>query len=361
MNKINNYIFELNNDDITKLKHESVLNVKKNIRWDTKDNKCENESNSCNKDAVNNKTANSLRSSYKLEGITLSNRYYLMNMIQDKKYTVIYKAKCLILNRCVMVEILKQKNEVNLDEFIVYDKLANNFIKGNQAIAVLNFPNVISVYDVGDDAGIKYSVRESTAGYTTLSEKFNEKGNKPFSLNKTLLCAKQIIRIIDSVYKHTAFLHCDICPENIYLNQNGEIMLNYTFLSFDNNKTKTEAEICKIATITVLHENYNYVYPEREPCLQSDMYSIGCVMFKMIFGHDVFEKESQDMMSLLMAHLTKTPEFPKDYGNNVKQRLFNIVKRLLNKNSDNRYISFDELLADMNKIHTGFFEKFMNR
>lgn len=353
---INNYIFELNNKDITKLKCQSTHNTKKTISLNIAAEKSADSTKISNIAAAGNQVLHLKRSSYNLKGETLGRRYYMLNIIQEKKYTVIYQAKCLILNRYVMVEILKQNNEVHLDEFIVYPELVEKFFAGNQALAAFNFPNVISVYDLGkEDDGIKYSVKEFVGNHATLAEKFKEKKNKPFSLNKTIRYTKQLIQIINSVYKNESFLHCDICPENIFINQNDEVMLNYTCLSFNELEIRNEVGDYKSAVPSVLHENYNYVYPEREMCLQSDMYSIGCIMYRMIFGHDIFSDERQEMLDLLMAHMTKSPDFPEGYNSNGKQRLIEIIKRLLNKKPGDRYSSYEELLTDFEKIHIGFF------
>ena len=145
-----------------------------------------------------------------LIGKMLANRYEILEKIGNGGMAVVYKAKCHVLNRFVAVKVLK-------DEFITDNEFIKRFRTEAQAAASLTHPNIVSIYDVGNEGDIYYIVMELIQG-KTLKEIIVEDGK--FSWKWSVNIAIQIASALETAHRHN-IVHRDIKPHNIIITEDG--------------------------------------------------------------------------------------------------------------------------------------------
>lgn len=145
-------------------------------------------------------------------GMILSNRYEIIELIGTGGMSEVYKAKCHVLNRYVAIKVLKP-------EFSSDVNFVTKFRIEAQSAAGLSHPNIVNVYDVGEDNGIYYIVMELVEGIT-LKEYIQEKGR--LKSDEAINIAIQIAQGLEVAHQnHT--IHRDIKPQNIIVSKNGGI------------------------------------------------------------------------------------------------------------------------------------------
>lgn len=145
-----------------------------------------------------------------LEGRLISNRYEIIKKVGNGGMATVYKAKDHTLNRYVAVKILK-------DEFTTDEEFIKRFNSEAQAVASLTNPNIVSVYDVGNEGNLYYIVMELVQG-KTLKEVIQEDGK--LSWKWSLKVAMQIAQALDAAHKNN-IIHRDIKPHNIIITEDG--------------------------------------------------------------------------------------------------------------------------------------------
>ena len=142
----------------------------------------------------------------------LGNRYQLMEKIGEGGMANVYTARCQILNRIVAVKILK-------DEFSTDEEFVNKFKNEAQAAASLNHPNIINVYDVGQDNGISYIVMEYVDGIN-LKELIKKEG--ALEEQRAINIVKQIALALSEAHSKK-IIHRDIKPHNIMITKDNMV------------------------------------------------------------------------------------------------------------------------------------------
>ena len=145
-----------------------------------------------------------------LEGRILGNRYEIIEKIGNGGMATVYKAKCHVLNRMVAVKVLR-------DEFTTDQEFIRRFEAEAQAAASLTHPNIVSVYDVGNEGDLNYIVMELIKG-KTLKEIIVEDGM--LSWKWSLNIAIQIASALETAHKN-GIIHRDIKPHNIIITEDG--------------------------------------------------------------------------------------------------------------------------------------------
>ena len=145
-----------------------------------------------------------------MEGLILGNRYKLLERIGGGGMAIVYKAKCMLLNRFVAVKILRS-------EFTDDEEFVKRFRVEAQAAASLNHPNIVSIYDVGKQDDIQYIVMELIEGIT-LKEYIAQRGPLPWK--EAVSIAIQICSAIEHAHKNF-IVHRDIKPHNIMITKEG--------------------------------------------------------------------------------------------------------------------------------------------
>ena len=268
-----------------------------------------------------------------LIGKILAGRYEIIEKIGEGGMAYVFKARDNLLNRYVAVKVLK--DEYSKDEVFV-----KRFRTEAQSAASLIHPNIVSVFDVGEDKGISYIVMELLES-KTLKDYIQEKG--ALSTEITLKIAAQIASALEAAHK-AHIVHRDIKPQNIILNQN--LVAKVTDFGIAKVANATSATITSFGnTMGSVH----YFSPEHAKGgytdAKSDLYSLGVVMYEMATGKLPFDAESA--VSVALKHIQEIPVEPKEINPSVSTALNQIIMKAMEKSTATRYQSATEMLTDI--------------
>lgn len=269
-------------------------------------------------------------------GTILGSRYQLLHKIGEGGMAVVYKAKCLLLNRYVAVKILKEEYSNNL-EFM------NKFRKEAAAAASFSANNIVNIYDVGSDNNINYIVMELVNG-KTLKEVIQERGR--LSVDDTLSIGIQIAKALECAHKNN-IIHRDIKPHNILVTEDGTVKV-------------TDFGIAKAASSdTITHTSKvigsaHYFSPEQAKGkivdYRTDIYSLGIVLYEMITGKVPFDGESA--VSVALKHIQEPVISPRLLIGSIPESLNNLILKATEKETARRYQTVTDILNDLKKIQS---------
>ena len=146
------------------------------------------------------------------KGMFLADRYEIIEQIGTGGMSDVYKAKCHKLNRYVAIKVMKS-------EFSEDKTFVSKFRAEAQSVAGFTHPNVVNVYDVGDENGVYYIVMELVEGIT-LKKYIEKRGKIPFK--EAVSIAIQVANGLDAAHKHN-IVHRDIKPQNIIISKEGKV------------------------------------------------------------------------------------------------------------------------------------------
>ena len=269
-----------------------------------------------------------------LEGRVLGNRYELIEKVGNGGMATVYKATDMVLKRYVAVKILR-------DEFTTDEEFIKRFETEAQSAARLTHPNIVSIYDVGVDAGIYYIVMELIQGKTLKEIIVEEKGPLPWKWSVNV--AIQIASALEMAHKNN-IIHRDIKPHNIIITEDGIAKVT----DFGIAKAVSNSTITAFGkTIGSVH----YFSPEHArggyTDAKSDLYSLGVVLYEMVTGRVPFDADTP--VSIALKHMQEPPVPPIEVNPNLPEALNNIILKTLQKDPMYRYQTATELLVDLRK------------
>lgn len=264
-------------------------------------------------------------------GKLLDGRYEVMEVIGVGGMSVVYKARCRVLNRFVAIKILK-------DEFAQDEEFRHRFYIESQAVAKLSHNNIVSVYDVSHSDGLDYIVMELIEG-KTLKEYLQAKGR--LTWQETLFFSEQITRALDHAHSR-GIIHQDIKPQNIIVLRDGTAKVtDFGIASF----AATEDTRVVQEAIGSVH----YISPEQAKGsridYRTDIYSLGVVMYEMLTGKLPFQGDTP--LAIVMQHINAVPLLPSAVVPGIPQGMDQIVMRAMCPNLSQRYGSAQEALQAM--------------
>lgn len=266
-----------------------------------------------------------------LVGKTLGARYEILKEIGEGGMAMVYKARCKLLNRYVAVKVLK--NEYSRDlEFV------KRFRAEAQSAASLTHPNIVSVYDVGEENGINYIVMELLEG-DTLKDEIEKKGKLPS--DTVLKYASQIASALEAAHS-AKIVHRDIKPQNIVLTANNIAKVtDFGIAKMSSKETITSST----STMGSVH----YFSPEHaKGCYtdeKSDIYSLGVVMYEMATGKLPFNADTP--VTVALKQIQEEPVAPKDIEPSVSLALNDIILKAMAKKPLDRYQTASAMLDDI--------------
>lgn len=264
-------------------------------------------------------------------GHELAGRYQILERIGGGGMALVYKAQDLLLNRYVAVKVLRQQF-VNDEEFI------RRFRREAQSAASLSHPNVVSIYDVGEEDEVHYIVMEYIEGQN-LNEIIKERA--PLPVDEAVRIAAQICDALDHAH-HNQIIHRDIKPHNILIGRNGRVKVT----DFGIARAVTSATITQTGSVL---GSVHYFSPEHAKGVatgeKSDLYSLGIVLYQMLTGKLPFLGESP--ISVALKHLQEEFEEPRQVNPMIPQSVENIILKSMRKNPGERYQSAQEMLVDL--------------
>lgn len=266
-----------------------------------------------------------------LVGKTLSSRYEILEQVGIGGMAIVYKAKCKLLNRYVAVKVLK--NEYSTDvEFV------KRFRAEAQSAASLTHPNIVSVYDVGEERGINYIVMELLDG-KTLKDEIERKGK--LGSDTTLKYASQIASALEAAHK-SKIIHRDIKPQNIVLTSNN--IAKVTDFGIAKMSSKDT-----ITSTTSTMGSVHYFSPEHaKGCYtdeKSDIYSLGVVMYEMATGILPFNADTP--VTVALKQIQEDPQPPIEIDPSIPSALNDIIMKAMAKKTVDRYQSASDMLDDI--------------
>lgn len=265
------------------------------------------------------------------KGMMLAERYEILDMIGTGGMSDVYKAMDTSLNREVAIKVLK-------DEFVTDNAFVSKFRAEASAAAGLEHPNIVNIYDVGNEDGRHFIVMEYIEG-VTLKTYIAKKGH--LSTNELLSVAIQVGRGIEAAH-NKSIIHRDIKPQNVIISREGKVKV-------------TDFGIARAVTSNTINADrmgsVHYSSPEQTRngfvTYQSDIYSLGIVMYEMCTGEVPFDGDTT--VAIALKHLQSEMIPPGDLVDDVPVSVEKIILKATMKSPERRYESMSDMLTDLKK------------
>lgn len=262
-------------------------------------------------------------------GMVLGDRYEILEKIGTGGMSDVYRAKCHKLNRFVAVKVLKQEFSENVN-------FVSKFRTEAQAAAGMMHPNIVNVYDVGEEDGTHYIVMELVEGIT-LKQYIEKKAR--LSVKEAISIAIQVSMGIEAAHNNH-IIHRDIKPQNIMISKEGKVKV-------------TDFGIAKAVTSNTITSNVmgsvHYTSPEQArggySDEKSDIYSLGITMFEMLTGRVPFNGDTT--VAIAIKHIQEPMPSPREYIPEIPISVEQIVFKCTQKSPDRRYQSMPEVIYDL--------------
>lgn len=264
-------------------------------------------------------------------GKRISNRYKILESIGGGGMANVYLAHDIILDRDVAVKILR----IDLaDE----SNLIRRFQREAQSATSLVHPNIVGVYDVGEENDLHYIVMEYVEGMD-LKQYIHE--HYPIPYEKTVDIMLQILSAVKVAHQHQ-IIHRDLKPQNILIDKQGNVKITDFGIAMALSETS-------ITQTNSLLGSVHYLSPEQArggmATQKSDIYALGIVLYEMIMGKVPFDGESA--VSIAIKHLQTTVPSVKEQNPAIPQSIDNIILRSTAKDPFLRYQSIEEMEKDL--------------
>lgn len=270
-------------------------------------------------------------------GKVLGNRYEIISQLGGGGMALVYKGRDTLLNREVTVKMLRP-------EYTGDEEFVARFRKEAQAVAKLSHPNIVSVYDVGQEENIHYIVMEYIEG-SNLKQVIKEHVRIP--VNQAVDIARQICAGLQDAHEH-GIVHRDIKPHNILVTDTGKVKVT----DFGIAQMKTSITLTNSGTIV---GSVHYFSPEQArggiTAAKSDIYSVGVVLYEMVTGKVPFEGDTP--IAIALKHIQDQPLPPSRINPQVTPELERIILRAMEKDVTMRYMSAGDMARDLRKLLPG--------
>jgi eukaryotic-like serine/threonine-protein kinase len=271
-----------------------------------------------------------------LLGTTLNGRFRLEARIGAGGMSTVYRALDETLQRQVAIKLLNR--EVSSDS----DQL-ERFGREARAVAQLSHPHVVGVIDAGEDEGRPYIVFEYIEG-ETLKDRIRRCGRLP--IPEAVAYAIEIARALGAAHARH-IVHRDVKPQNVLIDEEGSAKVT------DFGIARTLDEQGLTADGRVLGTT-DYVSPEQalgQPVTgQSDLYSLGIVLYEMLTGEVPFRGDNQ--VAVAMKHVREALPDVQSARPEVSAALAAVIERATSKRQEDRYADDAELIADLEDVLT---------
>lgn len=265
------------------------------------------------------------------EGIVLGERYQIISRVGSGGMADVYKAKDQKLDRLVAVKVLKP-------EFREDTNFVAKFGKEAQAAAGLSHPNVVNVFDVGEDRGLYYIVMELVEGIT-LKAYITRKGK--LSVKEATSIAIQVSLGLEAAHNR-GIVHRDVKPQNIIISTDGKVKLSDFGIAKATNSNTITANVMG---------SVHYSSPEQvrggASDARSDIYSLGITMYEMVTGRVPYDGDTT--VAVAIKHLQEEMVPPSRYTPDIPYSMEQIILKCTQKNPDRRYQNMAQLIEDLKR------------
>lgn len=265
-------------------------------------------------------------------GTTLNNRYEILSTVGTGGMADVYRARDTVLKRLVAIKVLKE-------EFSSDAGFVAKFRREAQAVGALNHPNIVGVFDVGEQNGMYYIVMELVEGINL--KKYIEKIGA-MDEREAVEVAMQVAKGLEAAHDQ-GIIHRDIKPQNIIISREGKIKVaDFGIARMAATETSTTSTMGSV----------HYISPEQArggACdARSDIYSLGITLYEMVTGEVPFDGESS--VAVALKHVQEPVRPPRELVPTISQNLEKIILKCTQKNPVWRYATMTDLLVDFKKL-----------
>ena len=264
-------------------------------------------------------------------GMFISDRYEIIDKVGSGGMADVYKARDQRLNRFVAIKVLKP--EYSSDKSFV-----NKFRAEAQSAAGLSHPNIVNVYDVGDDSGLHYIVMELVEGITL--KRFIERKGK-LEVKEAVGIGIQIAQGMEAAHDNR-IIHRDIKPQNIIISRDGKVKVtDFGIAKATNSNTITSNAMGSV----------HYLSPEQArggySDEKSDIYSLGVTLYEMLSGKVPFAGDNT--VSVALLHIQGEAMPLRELDPDIPVSIDKIVQKCMQKRPERRYHTASELISDLKR------------
>jgi len=267
-----------------------------------------------------------------------SGRYELNHLIARGGMAEVYRAHDRLLDRPVALKVLFP--ELSVDRSFV-----ERFRREAQAAANLSHPNIVPVFDWGEDSGTYFIVMEFVDG-RPLSSILKTAG--PLAADRTAEIAAPVAAALGYAHKH-GVVHRDVKPGNVLITDDGQVKVTDFGIA---RAVNTEESLTQTGAVM---GTATYFSPEQAEGMgvdaRTDIYSLGVVLFEMVTGRPPFLGDTP--VAVASKHVRDHPPSPRELNPSIPPTFEAIILKAMDKNPDYRYATAEELRADLLRFNEG--------
>ncbi|MCC4439438.1 Stk1 family PASTA domain-containing Ser/Thr kinase [Limosilactobacillus reuteri] len=267
-------------------------------------------------------------------GYEIGHRYRIIRSLGEGGMANVYLAHDMVLDRYVSVKLLRL--DLRDDP-----STKRRFHREAMAATQLNDPHIVGIYDVGEDHGLQYMVMQYVKG-TDL--KAYIKKHYPIPLPQVIDIMEQVLSAVATAHAH-GIIHRDLKPQNILIDENKNVKIT----DFGIAVAVSQDSLTQTNT---LMGSVHYLSPEQArgsiATKQSDIYSLGIILFELLTGKVPFEGETA--VSIALKHFREEIPSVREQNKEIPQALENVIIKATAKEPAERYSSVNEMAADLKTV-----------
>ena len=269
----------------------------------------------------------------------------LLEKIGEGGMSTVWKAWDKINKRLVAVKVLKREFSARAEE-------VQNFKREELAMEELHHPGIVQAYEFANDQDEWYYVMEFVDGYS-----FGEylKSHGHVREEDCLLICESVASALDYAWEQHGLVHCDLKPENIMINQAGEIKLMDLGIAYRFQfKPDGAQEVPDHVTGTPAYISPELVYGDVEPDCRADIYSLGATLYHLATGHTLFEDRDtvDEMMRAHCDEASQAPD-PRRYRPKLSLAFVQLLEAMLVKNREDRLSTWADVIEMCRDVENG--------
>ncbi len=265
-------------------------------------------------------------------GSIIAKRYKVDKLIGRGGMADVYHGTDAVLQREIAVKILTDRSEI----------VRKRFLREAQSMAHLSHRNIVGVFDAGEDQDQLYIIMELIRGRT-----LKQASAEGISYDSSIKIFIELLQALEYAHKQSV-IHRDIKPANIMVLDNGEVKV------MDFGLSRRVSDASSVTQAGEIVGTIAYLSPERflgkVTDHSSDLYSVGCVMYEIFTGDVPFRSPSDDLVSVIFAHVNETPAPVRNKNPNLSPALERIIMKLLEKDPADRYKTASDVITDLENL-----------